>query len=151
MSETEKPKRKVWQFHLSSAIFMLLLGGGLLLLNTQEHHDVNYGSKFIAQGWSFPATHENASPPYDLPVAVMNLVIALAIVLGIGGVCANASSWPGSAMRRRVFFSCLPLPLYYGQIAVDRDRHSDDQIQYVERGWPFTFYTSWAIRGEGAV
>ena len=43
MSGTEKPKRRFWQFHLSTAVLLLLAAGGLLRFDFMMS-DLRYGS-----------------------------------------------------------------------------------------------------------
>jgi hypothetical protein len=48
MSDAEKPKRKVWQFHLSTAVLTMLISSGMLWANLRERHEVEWGKSY---GW----------------------------------------------------------------------------------------------------
>jgi len=49
MSELEKPKRKFWQFHLSTAVLMMFVVGGQLWTNTSGTDRLRIG--IIYFGW----------------------------------------------------------------------------------------------------
>jgi hypothetical protein len=67
MSEPDKPKRRFWQFHLSTAILMTVAAGGLFGLNLTKHigyrnvnmmplgapESVYFSYPYHGQGWPF--------------------------------------------------------------------------------------------------
>ena len=101
----EPPRRKRFQFHLSTAIVMMFVAGGLMWANTtakiaeegtfNESH-VNWTGTFVLvqRGWPFPYCQlenwqysdksrspiRNPDPKYYFSNALLNMLIAMIIV-----------------------------------------------------------------------
>ena len=56
MSEAEKPKRRFWQLHLSTAVLLMLVTGGLMFANFQ------FGPELYAKLHDIPAPARNPLP-----------------------------------------------------------------------------------------
>jgi hypothetical protein len=68
---SEKPKRKFWQFHLSTALILTIAASIILLLNirlrdTEELIDHGGGQSSIEQHYGWPCTVYRSLPNYVL-------------------------------------------------------------------------------------
>ena len=143
-------KPRMFQIHLSTAIYMLFAASGLLLVNTQEHVDVNFESNSVAQGWPFPMTEDNRSPYWNASELIRNLIAAVAIVLVVGWAC----EWMIRLRCHEItsIISIIAAGALLGVNSHDTNTKTfSGSIQHLERGWPCMYYMSWAIHGEGLV
>ena len=86
---TDKPKRKFWQFHLSTAVLMMFATGGVLLANHREYEftpgsimgERNYPK--TGSGWPF---NIESSQILDFRSAyiLFNVGTGVCIVIGLG-------------------------------------------------------------------
>jgi hypothetical protein len=108
MNDSDKPKRKFWQFHLSTAILVMIASGPLLWLNCSPRRSKiflahwgdpardYYADGFIT-GWPAPlkAVEDDGTVDAVSPIApVTNMVAGVAILLSVGFI----SEW---LIRRR--------------------------------------------------
>src|SRR5690242_15349000 len=101
MSESEKPKRKFWQFHLRTAVLATLTAGGLLFLNCigRGHNGFNdYSNEF---GFPWVYFGYNSNPAIDGTILVLGLVLDLIFCAGALLAVAYASEYPLRLRRFR--------------------------------------------------
>lgn len=101
---SEKPKRRFWQLHLSTAVLLMLVAGGLLALNTKQSHcRLNAEWNAFVNGWPFvyrfeltdlAPENELESIPYlwDYEAIktlnlILDVVIASVILVSVGSLC----------------------------------------------------------------
>ena len=105
MNEPEKPKRRFWQIHLSTAVLLMFLAGGILFVNLRRKAmlAISYprmqAPLRLSMGWPFEAYVENRDcdviPQEDFDDGYRSQIVPhrLSDLYGRGAMGENVSGW----------------------------------------------------------